>query len=1106
MHNPGIIGSGGAGTGFGGGLAAYPRSLTVNARSEPVTELTALKADTVLAYTTRVTTSSGGNWLSVAPALSWRPSFGLSLSPPSREMYEYVGLTMDATGVPVGRHFGRVEFETTLGTLIFPVTFNVARTGPGDLRVSAKSLDFPGKEGGTTASKQRVEVTSPAGSIGFSVQLPSGKPWLTVSQSSPRTPAALEVKVDAEGQAPGVHSAAIVLLGSDGYSQQTVQVTLTVPAKHLSLAPTSLAFTAAPGAVASPQTLAVAREDGETKWIEAWVSTDSGGPWLSAAPDSDKTPVKVKVTASAAGLPPGTYSGTILIDTEGGQARVPVRFTVPPGANPSAVSEPPAIEEASSSTSIPAGASAAGAILVGPAALQFSGIAGGDVPRTQQVQLKTSGNPVEFTASASSTWLSVEPPSGTIAPGRPATLTVYADPVKLPAGTHSGSVLISSGGEAVAVPVTFTVGGAGGEFGSGGGLTASPHSLIMSAPPQSTKVLLESIALSSDGALPFTAFPLTATGGDWLSVTQSRGTAPATLHIYASSRFLPTGSHSGTVVVSTALGVLLIPVTFNVGPSPPAGVHVSPSLLEFGGTTPSVRSLYVTSLTGQPMAFTAEVGKGYTWISLSRTSGTTPATVEVTVDPAERYGGVHQNSILIDTSDGLRQTMDVKLPPKDEDWLRSPYSLRLTAAAGGTAPAQSLAAVGFDLMPFAYSVWTSASSDGSWLSITPNSGVSPGPVRVTASAARLSPGTYTATILVLRDLSKLTIPVTFTVTQTANVTVAPESLAFEAVAGATSIPAKTLDVGISLGRVQFTAEAATTSGGRWLQVTPASGMTPGKVTVTVNPAGLTAGTYSGTVTVDVAGATNSPRKVAVTLTIAPQPPAITAVLNAAAGAGGFLSAGTIGAIYGRDLGPGVAVFPQIAGGGLSPGPVGQVRVLVDDIPAVILYAQARQINFVVPWSLAGRATARVEVDYGGRRSAPAQIQLYDASPGIFSVDGSGLGQGAILNQDGSLNGTGNPAEGDSVVMLYATGMGQTEPESTDGAIPVETLPKPVLPVSVLIGSTEAEVLYAGAAPYLVSGAMQVNARIPRNLIPGSYLLTLRIGRFSSQRGITIAVK
>ncbi|MEK7752646.1 MAG: hypothetical protein AAB654_12070, partial [Acidobacteriota bacterium] len=350
-------------------------------------------------------------------------------------------------------------------------------------------------------------------------------------------------------------------------------------------------------------------------------------------------------------------------------------------------------------------------------------------------------------------------------------------------------------------------------------------------------------------------------------------------------------------------------------------------------------------------------------------------------------------------------------------------------------------------------------------------------------------------------------PVTLTVTQQMNLSVAPDTLAFEALTGATSIPTKTIAVTVSTGSLQFTATAATTSGGSgWLQVTPASSLTPGTLTVTASATGLNPGVFTGTVTVAAAGASNSPRVIQVTLTITSPVPVVSAVLNAAAGREGILAAGTIASIYGTALAAETAVFPQIVSGGLVPTQVGDVRVLFDGVAAPILYTQAKQVNTVIPWSLFGRTTVRVEVEYKGNRSAATQIQLYDAAPGIFSIDGSGLGQGAILNQDGSVNSASNGAAADSIASIYATGMGQTEPQGVDGAFPIQILPKPMLPVTVLIGNSEAEVTYGGAAPYLVSGAMQVNVRIPRGLQPGAYAVTLRIGRFSSQLGVNIVVR
>ena len=73
-----------------------------------------------------------------------------------------------------------------------------------------------------------------------------------------------------------------------------------------------------------------------------------------------------------------------------------------------------------------------------------------------------------------------------------------------------------------------------------------------------------------------------------------------------------------------------------------------------------------------------------------------------------------------------------------------------------------------------------------------------------------------------------------------------------------------------------------------------------------------------------------------------------------------------------------------------------------------------------------------------------------------------------------------------VIVLYATGAGQTTPESVDGQQTVPpTLPKPIGGVSVMIGGQNAQINYAGAAPYLVAGAIQVNAVVPTGVTPGT---------------------
>jgi uncharacterized protein (TIGR03437 family) len=134
------------------------------------------------------------------------------------------------------------------------------------------------------------------------------------------------------------------------------------------------------------------------------------------------------------------------------------------------------------------------------------------------------------------------------------------------------------------------------------------------------------------------------------------------------------------------------------------------------------------------------------------------------------------------------------------------------------------------------------------------------------------------------------------------------------------------------------------------------------------------------------------------------------------------------------------------------------------------------------------------------------MAVSESAPGLFTLDSSGAGPGAVLNQDGSLNTPENPAERGSIVVLYGTGEGQTEPAGQDGSIAGEVPPRPRGPVAVRIGGREADVIYAGGAPGLVAGVIQVNARVPEDAETGEVPVILRVGGADSQPGVTLAVR
>jgi uncharacterized protein (TIGR03437 family) len=153
----------------------------------------------------------------------------------------------------------------------------------------------------------------------------------------------------------------------------------------------------------------------------------------------------------------------------------------------------------------------------------------------------------------------------------------------------------------------------------------------------------------------------------------------------------------------------------------------------------------------------------------------------------------------------------------------------------------------------------------------------------------------------------------------------------------------------------------------------------------------------------------------------------------------------------------------------------------------------------------------VTVTYQGVTSNAVTVPVQATAPGIFSADGSGTGGGAILNQDYSLNVRLNPAARGSVIAVYLTGAGVTNPGSVDGAVTGLTPPFPSLTqtVTVTMGGVAVpaqSILYGGAAPGTVEGLTQIDVAIPSTVTPGPTVpIVVTIGGVPSQTGITVSV-
>jgi uncharacterized protein (TIGR03118 family) len=258
----------------------------------------------------------------------------------------------------------------------------------------------------------------------------------------------------------------------------------------------------------------------------------------------------------------------------------------------------------------------------------------------------------------------------------------------------------------------------------------------------------------------------------------------------------------------------------------------------------------------------------------------------------------------------------------------------------------------------------------------------------------------------------------------------------------------------------------------------------------------------------VAGIFNGDTKVHGLLGSLAPPSQVVAVQNAAGGVStGPIAPGEVLALIGITVGPRPAVSSPGLGTAATVGTsLGGTTVTINGTPAPILYTHADQTNVVVPWGVTG-TTASIVVTSGTAASPTTSqtfsVPLATAAPGLFMFSGGAL----AYNQDGTLNSATNAAVAGSVVVLYASGLGQTDPLGVDGAKSSSlVLAETVAPVTVTIGGKTALVVYAGSAPGQIAGIMQVEAVVPAGVGTGPIPVVVTAGGNSSQAGATVNLK
>jgi uncharacterized protein (TIGR03437 family) len=218
--------------------------------------------------------------------------------------------------------------------------------------------------------------------------------------------------------------------------------------------------------------------------------------------------------------------------------------------------------------------------------------------------------------------------------------------------------------------------------------------------------------------------------------------------------------------------------------------------------------------------------------------------------------------------------------------------------------------------------------------------------------------------------------------------------------------------------------------------------------------------------------------------------------------------GEVVTIFGEGLGPDQLRTLEVGSDGRVANYLADTMVLFDGLPAPLMHTRSDQVGAIVPFGVSGKTSVEMLVAYKGKASALFLLPVAEASPSLFTLDASGTGQAAALNENLTLNGFANPARIGSVIVLYGTGTGLFEGNANiDGEIVGASLPVPQLPIFARVGGVATDIVYVGGAPDIVNGVFQMNVRIPLGAPTGTKIpIQITVGNISTTAVTTVAVQ
>ena len=543
-------------------------------------------------------------------------------------------------------------------------------------------------------------------------------------------------------------------------------------------------------------------------------------------------------------------------------------------------------------------------IAVSPAAEVFTAVRGAASPVPQLVTITNSGAGaladlaavVGYTDGQPAGWLT----ASLDAASAPAILTLTVNSAGLEAGVLQATVQITARTAAngpIAMPVTLVVI----EPAVAPAVLLSPAAVAF-ATTQGGSVSSQSVQVlnSGGGTLRGLTVGVVAYGpgaSDWLTITRTGDTAPATLAVGAAVSALAVGSYSATVPITgtgAVSGTMLVTLIVEA-PTAAPDVLLTPAAVSFsvvdGDPSPAPSMVNVTrdgggALSGLTVSGIAYVSGGTGWLAATLNQAAVPAVLTVTPSTAALAVGTHTARITVRSTSAsapkeVLVTCVVTARGIAPAIMLSSTSLAFTTLRGASPSAESVTisnSGGGALSGLSTAAVVYGAGATGWLTATLSSTTSPATLSCTVSSSTLAPGTYTASVRVSATTASngpQTLTVTLTVTAPAAVpTMALSATAatFNATAGG-AVPAQSITVtnsgtgalaGVSAGAVSYGAGAT-----GWLAVTASGALAPVTLSLAVTTGALAAGTYTATFAVAATGV--PAQTVTVTLVIAGVP-------------------------------------------------------------------------------------------------------------------------------------------------------------------------------------------------------------------------------------------